>query len=107
MRAKDKGAMLAALREAIEMTKIKLCGLSRPEDIAAANAVTAGLHRLCVCPKEQALCQPEPRPRQLKAAAGPGHPGGGRVRERGRRRRWPHLLKDGVIDVAQLHGDER
>ena len=32
------------------MTKIKLCGLSRPRDILAANRAEAGVYRICICP---------------------------------------------------------
>lgn len=32
------------------MTKIKLCGLSRPRDILAANQLRPGVYRICICP---------------------------------------------------------
>ena len=53
MRAADKRAKLDELR-GVGMTKIKLCGLSRPCDIEAANELEAGLYRICVRSKKQA-----------------------------------------------------
>ena len=86
------------------MTKIKLCGLTRPQDIAAANAlmpefigfVFAGKSRRCVSRAQAA---------GLKALLDP------RIRAVGVFVNAPErdvaaLLEDRIIDIAQLHGSE-
>ena len=86
------------------MTRIKLCGLSRPCDIDAANAllpayigfVFAEKSRRCVCPEEA---------RALRERLDPGIQAVG-VFVRETPERVAELLNGGVIDLAQLHGGE-
>lgn len=86
------------------MTKIKLCGLTRPEDIRAANAlmpdyvgfVFARGSRRCVTPERAA---------ELKALLIPSITAVG-VFVNERPERVAELMRGGVIDAAQLHGDE-
>ena len=86
------------------MTKIKLCGLTRIEDIEAANALLPDYIGFVFAKKSRRSVSPEQAAR-LKAALLPGiqavgvfvnEPVGDIVR----------LLKSGVIDIAQLHGTE-
>lgn len=86
------------------MTKIKLCGLSRPQDIEAANAlapeyvgfVFAAKSRRCVTPGRaaalKALLRPDIRAVGVFADEAP--------------ETVAELLASGVIDLAQLHGSE-
>ncbi len=86
------------------MTKIKLCGLSRPEDIAAANEqkpdyigfVFAKASKRYVSPIRAAELRSELSPEISVVGVFVNEPVGEVVR----------LLKSGVIDVAQLHGSE-
>lgn len=86
------------------MTKIKLCGLTRPEDIRAANAfmpdyvgfVFARGSRRCVTPERAA---------ELKALLIPSITAVG-VFVNERPERVAELMRGDVIDAAQLHGDE-
>lgn len=86
------------------MTKIKLCGLSRRCDIEVANAlrpeyigfVFAQKSRRCVTPRQAA---------GLRAMLSPGIQAVG-VFVNARAETVAGLLESGVIDVAQLHGDE-
>ena len=86
------------------MTKIKFCGLTRPEDIEAVNAIKpdyigfvfAKKSRRCVTPKQAAA---------LKAGLDPA------IRAVGVFVNEPfenvvQLLENGTIDLAQLHGAE-
>ena len=86
------------------MTKIKLCGLFRPEDIQAANALQPACVGFVFAPKSKTVCHPSPGG-GLETGAGTCHPsggvfgecpagGGGRPGQRG------------VIDLIQLHGGE-
>ena len=86
------------------MTKIKLCGLSRIQDIEAANMLLPDYIGFVFAKKSRRSVSPELATR-LKAALLPGiqavgvfvnEPVGDIVR----------LLKSGVIDAAQLHGTE-
>lgn len=86
------------------MTKIKLCGLSRPCDIEAANAlapdyvgfVFAANSRRYVSPKDAGRLRELLSP-SVKAV-------GVFVREKPEN--IAALLEQGVIDIAQLHGGE-
>lgn len=86
------------------MTKIKLCGLSRQCEIAAANSLGADYIGFVFYPKSKRFIVPE-RALELKSSLSPGIKAVGVfVDER------PEivigLLKSGVIDIAQLHGEE-
>ena len=86
------------------MTQIKLCGLSRPEDIRTANElmpeyigfVFAAKSRRCISPALALL---------LKQQLSPGiRTVGVFVRESPEE--IARLLRSGIIDIAQLHGGE-
>ena len=86
------------------MTKIKLCGLSRPEDIAAANEVNPDYIGFVFAPKSKRYVSPTQAAR-LKQQLAPGIQAVG-VFVKEDPETVGHLLEDGVIDVAQLHGGE-
>lgn len=86
------------------MTKIKLCGLSRPEDIAAANALQPDYIGFVFAPKSKRYVSPA-RAAQLRKLLAPGIQAVG-VFVKEDPETVIHLLEDGVIDVAQLHGGE-
>lgn len=86
------------------MTKVKFCGLTRDEDIGAANRLTPDFAGLVFTEKSRRYVSPE-RARE--------------IREKLDRRIKTvgvfvnanisfivELLRDGVIDIAQLHGGE-
>ena len=83
--------------------KIKICGLTRPEDIAAVNAAMPDYigfvfadSRRRVTPEDAA---------ELKKKLDPGIKAVG-VFVNADPSEIVHLCKSGVIDVVQLHGDE-
>ena len=86
------------------MTKIKLCGLSRPRDILAANQLRPEYIGFVFAPKSSRYISSE-QARELKALLSSQirtvgvfvNEGIDRVEE---------LLNSGVIDLAQLHGSE-
>lgn len=86
------------------MTKIKLCGLSRPEDIAAANEVNPDYIGFVFAPKSKRYVSPT-QAAQLKQQLAAGIQAVG-VFVKEDPETVVHLLEDGVIDVAQLHGSE-
>ncbi len=86
------------------MTKIKFCGLRRPEDIAAANEIKPDYVGFVMAPgffrtitEEQAA--------ELKSLLDPEIPAVG-VFVNEAPERIAELLKKGIIDMTQLHGDE-
>lgn len=86
------------------MTRIKLCGLSRPCDITAANALDPEYVGFVFALNSKRYVTPE-NAAKLKQLLNPAikaagvfvneHPGA-----------IAHLLSSHVIDIAQLHGDE-
>lgn len=86
------------------MTKIKLCGLSRPCDIRAANElkpeyvgfVFSQASRRYVAPDEAARLKKLLSPDILAVGVFVGE----------RHETVEALLSDGIIDIAQLHGNE-
>ena len=82
------------------MTKIKLCGLSRPEDIAAANEVNPDYIGFVFAPKSKRYVSPTQAAR-LKQQLAPGIQAVG-VFVKEDPETVVHLLEDGVIDVAQI-----
>lgn len=86
------------------MTKIKLCGLTRPEDIAAANALEPDFVGFVFAPKSRRYVTAE----QAKALRNHLLPSiqavGVFVDEEPER--VAALLEAGIIDLAQLHGRE-
>ena len=82
------------------MTKIKLCGLSRPCDIRAANELLPDYIGFVFAPKSRRYVSPE-KAAELKRMLDPGiRAAGVFVDEK------PPLVSRGVIDAVQLHGRE-
>ena len=86
------------------MTKIKLCGLSQPCDIEEANRLLPAYIGFVFAPKSKRYVPPE----TAAALKGLLHPSvqavGVFVREEPEQ--VARLLRDGIIDIAQLHGGE-
>lgn len=86
------------------MTKIKLCGLSRPCDIEAANELKPEYIGFVFAPKSKRYVTYE-KAMELKSQLSPEiHAVGVFVNEPPKN--VANLLKNGIIDIAQLHGDE-
>lgn len=86
------------------MTHIKLCGLTRPEDIAAANAVEPEYIGFVFALKSRRYVSPE-QAKVLKAQLDPEIKAVGVfVNEAPETVAW--LLQENIIDLAQLHGQE-
>lgn len=86
------------------MTKIKLCGLKRPQDIQAANELLPAYIGFVFAPKSRRYVHPD-RAEELRRMLNPDIiPVGVFVNE------TPEtvaaLLDRGIIDIAQLHGKE-
>lgn len=86
------------------MTKIKLCGLSRPCDIEAANEVNPEYVGFVFARKSKRYIAPE-RAKELKRMLAPSIKAVG-VFVNESLAGVAKLLEDGVIDIAQLHGTE-
>ena len=86
------------------MTKIKLGGLTRPEDIEAANALKPDFIGFVFAQKSRRYVSPEMAGR-LRAGLDPGIRAVG-VFVREKPEQVAALLNAGVIDLAQLHGGE-
>lgn len=86
------------------MTKIKLCGLTRPEDIAAANALQPEYIGFVFAPKSRRYVSRE-MATVLKAQLSPGIQAVG-VFVNEAPETVAELLNAGIIDIAQLHGQE-
>ena len=85
-------------------TKIKLCGLSRPRDIRAVNALKPEFVGFVFAPGSRRYVSPQ-QAKALKALLSP------EIRAVGvfvdeEVERVAELLDSGVIDLAQLHGGE-
>ena len=86
------------------MTKIKLCGLSRPCDIDVANELMPEYIGFVFAPKSRRYVSPQ-RARELRARLRPGiTPVGVFAQEDPAA--IAELLRRGIIDIAQLHGGE-
>ena len=85
------------------MTKIKLCGLSRPEDIAAANALKPDFIGFVFAASRRQVT-PEAALR-LRRLLDPAIPAVGVFVDEAPDR-VADLLNRGVIQIAQLHGCE-
>ena len=86
------------------MTRIKICGLRRPEDIEAAGELLPEYIGFVFFPGSKRYVAPETA-RALKAGLNPG------IRTVGvfvdeKPETEAKLLSDGTIDLAQLHGSE-
>lgn len=86
------------------MTKIKLCGLSRPCDIEAANELLPEYIGFVFAPKSRRYISPE-RAAELKRNLASGIAAVG-VFVNEAPETIAELLDNGVIDAAQLHGSE-
>ena len=86
------------------MTKIKLCGLSRMEDIEAVNELKPEYIGFVFAPKSRRYVTPE-IVIELKQLLSPEIQAVG-VFVNERPEKIVELLHNGVIDVVQLHGDE-
>lgn len=86
------------------MAKIKLCGLTRPRDIDAVNALMPEYIGFVFAPKSRRYV-PAKRASELKERLNPGITAVG-VFVREAPETVAGLLNAGVIDIAQLHGGE-
>lgn len=86
------------------MTKIKLCGLTRPEDIAAANALEPDFVGFVFAPKSRRYVTGEQAGTLRKQLSPTIQAVGVFVDEEPER--VAALLEAGIIDLAQLHGRE-
>lgn len=86
------------------MTKIKLCGLTRPEDITAANALEPDFVGFVFAPKSRRYVTGE-QARALRSQLSPAIQAVGVFVDE-TPERVAALLEDGIIDLAQLHGRE-
>lgn len=86
------------------MTRIKLCGLSRPCDIEAANGLKPDYIGFVFAPKSKRYVSPETAAK-LKAMLGPDIKAVG-VFVNESVEQVADLFRRGIIDVAQLHGKE-
>ena len=86
------------------MTKIKLCGMTRPCDIEAANALMPDYIGFVFAPKSRRYVSPEDA-RALREGLNPAIRAVG-VFVREEPEVVAALLNAGVIDLAQLHGGE-
>lgn len=86
------------------MTRIKLCGLSRPCDIEAANALQPEYIGFVFAPKSRRYVTPE-RAADLRRLLAPGIQAVGVFVDEAPETA-AQLLDSGVIDMAQLHGEE-
>lgn len=86
------------------MTKVKLCGLTRPADIAFANAVRPDFIGFVFAEKSRRYVSPETaRLLRMRLIDGVGAVG---VFVNSPVETVAALLNDGAIDLAQLHGEE-
>ena len=86
------------------MTKIKLCGLTRPEDIEAANALMPDFVGFVFAEKSRRYVSPEIAAR-LRGRLNPEIQAAG-VFVDAPPERVAELLEKGTIQIAQLHGQE-
>lgn len=86
------------------MTKIKLCGLSRPQDIQTANELKPDYIGFVFAPKSRRYVTPK-RAAELRGLLDPGITAVG-VFVNEAPKAVAELLDRGVIDIAQLHGTE-
>ena len=86
------------------MTKIKFCGLTRPEDIAAANALKPEYIGFVFAPKSKRYVSPQ-QAAQLRAGLDPAIKAVG-VFVNEPPETVARLLNENILDIAQLHGQE-
>lgn len=86
------------------MTKIKLCGLSRPIDIEVANRLSPEYIGFVFAPKSKRYVTAE-KAKELKRLLAPEIKAVGVFVDESPQT-VAELLNEGVIDIAQLHGSE-
>lgn len=86
------------------MTKIKLCGLSCPHDIEAANALMPDYIGFVFAPKSKRYVTPENAKELKQILLPPIQAVGVFVNEKPET--VAKLLQDGIVDIVQLHGTE-
>lgn len=86
------------------MTKIKLCGLTRPEDITAANVLEPDFVGFVFAPKSR-RCVTAEQGKALRNHLLPSIQAVGVFVDE-EPERVADLLEEGIIDLAQLHGGE-
>ena len=86
------------------MTRVKMCGLRRPEDIEAANEVRPEFIGFVFFPGSRRYVTPETAG-ELRAKLDPGIKAVGVFVDE-EPDEAARLLEEGVIDLAQLHGHE-
>ncbi len=86
------------------MTKCKLCGLSRASDIEAANELKPEYIGFVFAPKSRRYVSPQTAGELKKLLSPEIHAVGVFVNEDVEKA--AELLRSGIIDIAQLHGDE-
>lgn len=86
------------------MTRIKLCGLSRPEDIVAANALQPEYVGFVFAPQSPRFVSPETAERLRRMLSPAIQTVGVFVQQDPQT--VAALLNRGILDLAQLHGDE-
>lgn len=85
------------------MTKIKICGLSRPQDIEAANALAPEYIGFVFAESRRKIAPADAE--RLRKSLAPGIAAVG-VFVNETPQQVAALLHSGIIDMAQLHGDE-
>lgn len=85
-------------------TKIKICGLTRAQDIQTANALQLDYIGFVFAPKSKRFVAPE-QAKQLRRQLAPGIRAVG-VFVNAPPEQIAALLADGTINIAQLHGQE-
>ncbi len=86
------------------MTRVKMCGMRRMEDIAAANSLMPEYIGFVFAPASRRYVSPE-EAAALKQALIPGVRAVG-VFVNEQFETAARLLAEGIIDIAQLHGSE-
>ena len=86
------------------MTKIKLCGLTRPEDIQAANELRPEYVGFVFYPKSRRFVTPE-KAAKLRELLSPDIRAVGVFVDE-QPEAVAELMERGVIDITQLHGRE-
>lgn len=84
--------------------KIKICGLTRPEDIACVNRLLPDYIGFVFWPRSKRLVTRQ-QAAQLKAMLSPEIPAVG-VFVNAPVEEVAELLREGIVDMAQLHGEE-
>ena len=104
MRSPDKKAMLEHLRGVPAPTRVKVCGLMRPEDALAVNEAGADMAGVILEEGFRRSVSPQTA-RRIREQLSPDIPLTG-VFVNSTPERAASLVKEGIIDAVQLHGEE-